>query len=182
MPEREHGGVDPVAAQRPRQRPHDRSLRPPELHRPPRTGCCEKEISDVGGSRSAAEPSWLERVGLLAPCASIGAPLARAYRGTRDPLDPARQCPANGVRCRRTFRRAPPFSTASTLGATNAFGGGSRPCAASCVARASTAKAFSSPTRSKAATVFSMAFLASPRFGATVQPNRPAKANMFRPR
>src|SRR5215472_16929754 len=34
----------------------------------------------------------------------------------------------------------------------------SRPCAASCTARASTAKAFSSPIRSKAATVFSMAF------------------------
>src|SRR5436190_20962586 len=34
----------------------------------------------------------------------------------------------------------------------------SRPCAASAFARASTAKAFSSPMRSKFATVFSMAF------------------------
>src|SRR3978361_472853 len=43
----------------------------------------------------------------------------------------------------------------------------SRPCAASALARASTAKAFSSPMRSKLATVFSMvASLAFPGFRA----------------
>src|SRR6202043_3174598 len=47
----------------------------------------------------------------------------------------------------------------------------SRPCDMSCMARASTAKAFSSPIRSKAATVFSMAFPGSlgPR-GSSTQP------------
>src|SRR5580704_17592910 len=52
----------------------------------------------------------------------------------------------------------------------------SRPCAISCMARASTAKAFSSPIRSKAAMVFSMAF---PAFlvGGAVQQNRPSNAN-----
>src|ERR1700722_15578303 len=41
----------------------------------------------------------------------------------------------------------------------------SRPCAASALARANTAKAFSSPMRSKAGTVFSMAFPLGALFG-----------------
>src|SRR5258707_712803 len=52
----------------------------------------------------------------------------------------------------------------------------SRPCDMSCMARASTAKAFSSPIRSKAAMVLSMAF---PAFlvSRAVQQNRPSNAN-----
>src|ERR1700685_3170167 len=63
----------------------------------------------------------------------------------------------------------------------------SRPCDINCMARASTAKAFSSPIRSKAAMVFSMAFPPPPPppprqrgregWGRAVQQNRPSNAN-----
>ena len=86
-----------------------RSDRPSSIVRP-EPDAAKKKSATSAAAAARPSPARSSGVGLLAPCASIGAPLARAYRGTRDPLDPARQCPANGVRCRRTFRRAPPFS------------------------------------------------------------------------
>jgi hypothetical protein len=57
----------PLLAPRRRRRPHHRSLRPPELHRPPRTGIRKKESATSASRR-------LVRVGLMAELAVSARP------------------------------------------------------------------------------------------------------------
>ena len=69
------GGVDPLAAQRPHQRPHHRSLRPPELHRSPRTESANKKSATSAAAR--ARRRRLARIGLWLSSLSSRAPRAR---------------------------------------------------------------------------------------------------------
>jgi hypothetical protein len=84
-----------------RRRPHDRSLRTPELHRSSRTGIAKKKSATSVGSRSAAAPPV--RVGRhgAAAASTIVCPLSRVREKKNLALSAARRSVGRAVRSAR---------------------------------------------------------------------------------